>query len=1236
MNVDALFSTLTNPAYFQTGTLTLPSGAFGEGGFDTLASDWFPMNQLVITQIAAAPTKSGNTVVVSGQMNFLGVANQAVKTVVFFLVDGNGNPSDSGDPEVFIDFPLPVQSQFRLPWVFSTSFPKLAGSPLDQLTFLDSASFLLSSAALTATQAATVAGQGYPAVAAGLNFHSGSLITTTSLYADIQPLLGTAATLTVGGPITILSGSAQAPDTLVPGITISSSPPIAAPFLGADVVLQIVNPWDQTKITQLDPALLIAIVVQIKTGVPITLSADFANLGKVLVLEADVGDAVTYGLTELSSWLGNAPFGQVFSAYSFSLPDAVTVQNLRLYINLRMLSQDAGKSLSAVSITLGTVAGKSWEIVKDYFTVDGISVSFMLNNPLGTQDLITSVLGKVTLDGVELEAFGSFPDTSFGLSTSQPVDLTQVFSGLGVDVSGFPDLVLNNFYVEATPEDGPYSVSMDVSSDWRIDVGLRDIELTQAGLTLQYVKSDSPSISGQALAIATLVPKDGGGDLNVPEFEVNWNIPGKFVLQGTFPDISLSDLATAIAAAADLSLPSDFPDLQLTNSTLSLTVSDLTGGNQLTGTTYDFLLETTVSLGSQSGLTFVAQVLKSPTGTGFAAGIWTDDWQWSPADFQPWNDIFGTILSGITFERSGLVVSSLDNAQIVFSGAPSDLPQTVKKGLTFFTEIGFGTSPLKTLVNFFGNQSGLQLYAYLADPLVNSQFIAKIGDSTTTNKYAFTGLEVIVSPASESFSLQAGVSFTFNDVGGNQTTLTFIGGGTISLTGAFDLYFILKGDGGNPLPGSGQPPSTSPGWQNPLGISGLTINNFWGEIGVEVEGDLILGFGGDIIVKDVELDLALVGGFEADVPFIDVFQFGVSPDSPGSKVSITDLISSFTQLDLGWVPILSALELKEFFLAVVLDPNGWRNPVTQTLWLPGFYCSGDVTFYGFEAIFDIEIIFERGIKASGSINEPLVLGGGVFKLADASGTKGPTGMIDTLDLSGPGSNTYLQLSASLTLLAMTDTITATVTNDGWNFNWRSSDFIFTDVVTCSLSGGDFAASTSGDLSLDINTGSGVNLNGFEIIPSLDFTMGLSLNVTIDINPGFQFNVAGGFEFGGEDLTVSVGLDITSWSDLESALITYFEQNPEILFNDLITNPEKWAKALAAGAFTVATDVVQLLSQAFQVADHVAAQILDDIGMPGEQIINGLVQWWGVTEEVAEDILDGIENCSIAQALKSLD
>ncbi len=1217
MNVEQLYSIITDAQYYAAGILTLPAGVFGPGDVQTLVSTWIGP-RLVIDQVESIRTV-GNTVVLDGTMTLLGVENQPVLGVTFALVDLNGVETADGAPALFIDFPLPVQEPERTPWTFADSFPVLKGTDLEPLTFLGTAFFLLSSVPRAATQQ-------LPQVPSGLAFYAPQLVLTVEPIATIGSLLGQKPTLPMFGPITVLSGSVLEMATLQPGIQIQST---LAEFgqLNTSFFIEAVSERRLEQGVTYYRALRLAAQVTIGSAPPIKLSAEIGNLGKTLVLEADVAKATSYALNILSSWLGGAALGGELNGSGFNLGDYVTLRRLRFHFATRMLASDPLKALSAVSLTIGTPVDTSWDVVKGYFTINGIAVTFMVNNPLGGsggQKITTVIEGEATfVEEIALAAWGSFPDASFGLSATRPIRFAQIFKRLNIPAVGFPDLVCRNLYIEATPPSGPYSVAAEVTSDWRLDLGVRDLEMSQASVSLGYQEG---SISGNVFAMARLMPKEGGDDLNVPIFLVNWQIPGPFMLSGTFPDINLTDLARTIAGVGGLALPSGFPDIALKNSTISLTVTPGQSGNQPEGTTYDFMLRTTVTVGGTSGLTLIGQLLKTPKETGFVAGIWTENWSWSPAQLPGWENTFGTILSGIEFKRSGLIVSSLQQTSLTFDGAPTDLPQQIKRGLTFFTEIGFGNSPLKVLENFFGpGSANIKLYALIADPLSNSMFIAKIGDSSTTQRYAFTGLQISVTPATQTFSVQAGVSFTFTDLNGKDVILTFIGGGSISLTGMFTIYFVLKGDSIDEDTQSRTlatttvtgPPKVSPGWKEPFGIPGLTIHNFWGEIGVGSEG-FTLGFGGQIQIEQVMLELAIVGGVIGEVPYVDVFKFSIAVDSPANAITLTSIVRQFTSLDPSWVQLLDSVSFRNFMVAIVLSPSGWTNPATQEIYLPGFYTSGDVTLFGFTIVFDVKVYFTRGIVASGYVDKALVLADGLFKLTDASGTKGPFGSIDTLALTQlDPTKEYIRLSGSLVLLDLSATIDATVKLGGWAFSWKATNFIFENEVTCYLKNGAFSASVSGKLGLDIATTSGVVVGGMEIIPPISLSIHLAAGISIAINPGFSFRVSGSFTFGSQTLTIDVGLSITSWNDLSNLLESVLGVNPSKLFADLVSDARKWATAIGDGVVRFVGDVAKALKDAFGVASDAAAEILRLAGYTMEQAIAALESVWNLAASEAE-------------------
>ena len=1247
MTIDNLYSIITNSNWYNGNSLRLPADAVDTNGpVYTLTNTWMG-SALYVANITQKPVKSGNTVKLSGSMNILNLNNLVVQDIVFSIIDGNGQPTNDGNPALFIDLPLPPA------WTFSASFPTLSGTPVDGLTFLQ-AHFLLSSWQQAAAN-------NYPVLQPGLNFYSPSLQTSSTVLAMVKGLIGGGETLAISGPITIISGNITVLPQLLPGLTLSS--PTAnitlASFLTLPVTLQV-NSSLVPPLNNLGAFVLLSSQVQIGSEPPIGISVDISNLGKVVVFRADIGKAVTHSLQELASFLNNAPVGDELKKYIDKLSDHVTVSDIRVYLNTKAINQDITKALSAIAVDVGSTG--DWNLLPGYFDLQSFDVTFMVNKITTSPSINTIVDGNVVfVDDIYMLLSASFPDVSFDiqLQPDHPIQLSDIFKKLWPAAAGYADITCNEFDLSGTPGQSTYSLSAGFTAGWNINSGVRQINLEEAILTLNYDSNAKPTTSGSLNAAVDFV---GDDDNPIAEFIVNWSIPGPFQLQGNFPDINLTSLAKAIVNVADLSLPSSFPQIDLKNSVVTLTV--ISGTNNAQGTVYDFSLTSTVQF-NNTDLGLLFEIQKTPQTWGCVAGIWTEKWSWSPAEQWP---VFKDILNGIAFSNTGLLISSIQNPTVQIPNPPSKIPTTIGVGLTFFTEIDLSGKALSALKKFFPEASAINFYAYLADPLNNSTFTGTIGGSSNTQKYSFDGLTFSVTPANESFTVKTGVTFSFTEIAGPQkgqpVKLDFIGGATISLLGDFDLFFVLKANGTThhevvasrlarharrkqalrtlPSPALQKPgpPPNSPGWKDPLGLQGITVENFWGEVGLTAEGVLSFGFGGSVAIGDtnpVDLEMDLDGGVDGEVPVLNAFIFKLVEEDQSKSIQLTDLIKKFTTLDLNWVPILNGISFKEFQLYIVLNPAGFKNPATGTVYPMGFFSSGDITFYGFEAIFDVEIYFSTGIKAYGYINKPISIAGGILQLSDANGDTGPYGLIDTTFLINPKpGKPYLKLSGSITLLGFTDTLYAYIESGAFYFEMKLNNFVLKEHVICSLNYSttsvDFTGSIGGDIDLHVSTPP-VSKDDIPVLPAITIDFDLDLTIVIKINPGFTFHVAGSFSWGTLTLTTDFYLvDITSWNDLKTSIEDFFTKYPKELWRDLLSDVNKLVSALEQKLFVAASDVGKILYNAFHVGAEDAAKFLSDLGWSVEQIIEALENIWGKSKQEAEQIVSGIAKyCSVTQA-----
>ena len=1250
MTINQVLTTLTNSAYYNNGTLTLPSAALDTSGpVYQVINTWLGDN-LVVSGIPSTPAINGNSITISGSMKMLNAPNQIIQNIVFSIVDGNGQPITDGNPSLFIDFPL-ISS-----WNFGVSFPILQPFAVSNLAF-QQAHFLLSSYAQAATNT-------YPALSKGLNFYSSGLLTSSAPLSIIAGLLGGQTSLVFTGTIGIISGSIDQLSTLMPALSISTPAQQVnlATFLPLSVTLQCTSSTP-TGVSSFQANLLLSSFVTIGSAPPIPVSVDISNLGKVLVFQANTGLAVTYGLDALGTFLNNSPVTATLGKYIENLSSTVTLQNVRIYISTNSINQDITKALSAIAVDISTVA--PWNILPGYLSVQNLTITFMVNNIVSSPKLTTVITSSVLLDSTALlQMSASFPDPSFDFTIANPpVSLNQIFSKFYPAANGYPTLSCTELDISGTPNEQAYSLTAGMSGQWNINSGIRSIDLKKAVLFLNYDGSETSPLTGSLQAEVKFVPA-GKAQTSIPGFMVNWQIPGNFQLQGKFPDLDLTTLASEIAGVADLSLPAGFPVISLTKTVVTFTVMSGQGNNQ-TGTAYDFSIASTVNINNVD-LNLVFEIQKSATQVwGCIAGIWSENWSWSPAE--TWPTEFGTILKGITFTKTGLLISSLTNPIVNFSNPPSVVPARIQPGLTFFTTIQFGSSALATLQNFFPSASSLNLYAYIANPLSNSQFIGTLGTPSPTKNYCFNGIQFNISPASGSFTLQAGVQFTFNEIAGpnkgNPVSINFTAGGSLNLEGELNVFLALIAQESvsnqaridqlvqcarnkqlkvNP---QAQTPVNNPGWQDPLGIQGLTIENFWGEIEVTAEGGLGFGFGGAIIVEtgnsnpvslELNVEMVLEDGV---VPIVQIFRFDLQAVNQGTSVPLTALIQNFTTLNLSWVPVLNGISLADFMLCLVMDPAGWKNPVTQTIYSFGFYSSGNISFYGFTAVFDIQISYSGGLIASGSIDNKLSLANGLLVISDAKGQKGPYGSIDTTILVGPSSSKpYFTLSGSVTILDVSATLYAYIVNSGFFFEVDLQQAIFTESLQCSLvNASAFTGSVEAGFAINAdipNIPVTVGDETFILIPAFTLKTSLDGTLKVTINPSFTFTVTGSFGWGSQTMNVSFNLpDISSWKNIPSQVETYFENNAKQIFGEVEDKVSVWITAIKDGVISIGSDLAQILYSFFNITDPVdAINLLNELNWTASQILNALTAVWGLAEAAAEKLLSTIaQDCSVNQA-----
>ncbi|MFE1772751.1 hypothetical protein [Streptomyces sp. NPDC059008] len=1205
MTIDELKALLTQ--HTQGTTLTLPAAGLGAGPAAALIGTWLD-GTLTVTDLQRED--HDDSVVVHGTLTVtgLGLTDLPVHGIEFGL-----DPLDH-DPTLCVPLVVPAD------WTFATSFPATDGSDLAALAFPVPPALLLTSAARPARH-------GYPALDPGLTFHASQVNDPEqlgSLAALLRPRPGV---LSLSGPV--VRRPAKGPNGEVrTDIALRSSPRPDGEF-SASFYLSAGSREEGANGSSVTYGLRLAADLVLGQVGGATISAPLPSGGGVLALGADQLPE-KLSPNDLAAWNGTgAAVHQLVDQQGFPLGDSIRLTAITATIDPSAFDKGGlAAALTQVTATVETTPGTKWPIAGDDLALTGVGATLTVTNPL--QD---SRSAKVTGRGdflvagnVSLHATAEIPPGTFRLTLdeSTPAELRDVLQHFlpHADLTGVPELTLKKFSGTATPKKGAYEVDASVSSAWHIDIGAARITLTEAGLELareggegapggvvQQQPDNGSGTTGTLSAKAELGPASGGnGDDSVVKFSAKWALPGTFELDGTFPDLDLTELLKSLACQADVPLPAGLPQVSLRHPAVAVRLGNALTGQPAAGRSYELTVSTTATFDAAQLTFFGKAAKKAESGTLFAAAFWQQDWIWSPGKVSDWAPVLG-FLDGITFAKSGLAISSADGVTVDAGANPPDtLPATLDKGLTFFTELGL-TGPLAPLKVLFQDSSGIHLTARLTTPVQDSEFTASIAEQKT--REGFGGLTLAFRPAQREVSLQTSWNFSVPAVGSAPATLLqFVAGGALKGP-EFHLFLALKPAGSgaaeaagrpaphqlayalrapghtlltaDPVPGTDgrlihdatphqasetayspvrstairlagltEPPSSDdlPTWKNAFGVEGFDVQYFYLQIGYGAETGLTLGGGGSVVIGDAALKLDVEGGFNPE-PYVTVFRFDLEAVHQDTGISIWDILAVLVTPP-DWLAFLKQIVLHKLAICVVTASGGWTNPVTHEEWKQGFYAKGDIDFFGNNWRFEVNVS-DDGLYAYSNIAQPLKLAD-VFTLSDASGTKGPQYLLDTRGIrTGHLPAKIFYLSGKLDLLGLSASIEAQLGNEGFAFTIAADllDILHGD-MSCTLNSTGLKASAHVKLDFDITIPRGVVLGGIPV-PAGNL-------VGIHAEGGFDLTVDGHgatlhltanchaslLDVHLLDFDLDQQFGIGKWDDIAS----WLERNPERLFESL--------------------------------------------------------------------------------------
>ncbi|HJQ26142.1 MAG TPA: hypothetical protein VKA60_19650 [Blastocatellia bacterium] len=998
-------------------------------------------------------------------------------------------------------------------WTFAKSFPALADSFYAGMQFDSASKFYFNSYAV-------------PDVAPpGLSFDG--TLPLSGYMAALTWLFSGQTSLTVQGPIALVNqvpqmtlvaplgqaiqiGYFEAPvQFTLSSEAINTDPPGSAPLAYTEIGLQ-------SDIAFRTP----------DTAVVLPVSAAYLGSDALLVFDLDLENIISAALSELESLMNGTPLSGVLPpGWSSDFPISLT--------GFEIVVDPDSKQL--ITVTTGVATNQSWVVVPNLFAVEQVGLDFTLLDPLaqaGTSAVALGLYGQVRIGSTGVMLIeGGYPNFSLSgqLDAGTKINLKELaeyFLGSLPDVPTIEVAELE-FYIDAL--NGEYEGSAMVVSDWTIALGSTELAIREVSFSIAYTKDGTTAMIGGELGIGSAT------------IDVVWNLPGDIQFTGELPAISLTELIQTFSSQP-LAYP--LPDFQLVNSVLFIE-EDFSTGN------FYLALGTSVTYNNVDWGDFEIEFINTNVGTGFAFGFVLPQ-SWTLADLS--QELAS--LAWLQFRNLSLIVATVDDPTFSFRSIsteavafPTQMPSTtqpgVQAGMQFYAELLLQGGALDTVSRLLGDSTSLRLsgvipakgYSYAKLTAALDGAFHLIGDYVVLNNLYLT----IQLPSLIDFHVE--MMFTLFG-----STFTLVG--DIALQGE-EVDFAL---------------STKTPWVNPFGIQGLTIVN----MGVEFSLGAMITFslGGRIYIGSgaSQIDVEVGGEFNVDEEGIpDVLLV-----DERRTIKLADVIHTFTRAS---VPDdLLAIELRGFTLIIIANPLGWRDPANNKFYSFGLAFSSSLYFYGLTASFAIQVSWQTGISARGSMDVPLRIGNIVTLASATDPTKGPYFEINS------ATSPYLTFSAKLTMYEISSvTVNARVESGAFYFYFEYSISGLGQVRFDSYlqNKNEFAVDARAYFAIPksqitITTAGGHRLGTLKINLSLDAYFSLH------IGPGgaFLLSFGGTFNLQGYSFTIS-GQVTTSLSKLADLLTAYIE-------------------ALAANLWTVASRILQDVTALFAFVGQGALSLTSEI------------------------------------------
>ena len=937
-------------------------------------------------------------------------------------------------------------------------------------------------------------------------------------------------------------------------------------------------------------------------------------------------------------------------------------------------------TIGGVTFTIG-MPDLEWKVWKDHVVVSDIACRFDIDNPFPTTSGVkpsvgVTVMGTVEIEGVPLfiSAQSAHGFTLYAkLDGGKTIPLKKLMQRYLPGVPAPSDLTIDRAMLTVAPG-RIYAMSMSLAGEpnpWVIPLGKKD--LTISDVMFDFSSPSGGPVSGSFAGTVAL-----GKNLSL---NINYDIPGSFMLRGDFYDVELGRLISELCSQKG-KMPDGF-DLSFDHASVLIQKQDKTYSLQLGAEMAD------------AGM-FAFEVRKVGAQWGFAGGFSLTG---SPSKLSGLKGL-EVLEKAFKLERFLLVISSFDAASFQFPDmAQFNNPAIAGKGnialpaqaggLTAGTyvfaewEINTKDKQQKLLKTLLGASPTLGVSVYLGKNPANDMRMFVNYETKLQGHPMTCQFGVIVRNRQTSLFLNGRMTFKIQkqpvsfdvtmlfvptgaflsgtmlgtvDFGGlklSNTAIMIVApwtgipslgiAATIS-TKRFSSSVALFFDSADPsksvLAGSVSDLNLKDVAEE---LSGSKLPAGMGDVlaGIGVEGTNAFTMPGSVSTALDDLDIAKVS---------EAFQSNGKVRIPSSASQVLLVIG---KKGATWFLTDMANNMRHYqivkkgnTITVTEDCQIYNAPQTTNLgtivYREGFFLNGTLRVLGLEATSRIEVNSAKGIAIDSSINKALIIDNKqFFRLAAAQGGGGPELSIATFrqpnhkvaEFRSP----HIYVNGELGLLGLTATCFVEITKSG-------GKFMIAQTATSTMKGGVIKAAVSNTWSIEGQVGAKVLAAGGSVTVAIDGSMSLknlmgpaakemgSLKLKLSVacaadasygNGKASASLEGSCSYQGEKIRFKTKMSTNAPSLGEVEKIV--EKELEKAFKELLSVGEKWAKWANKGLVDGVKDVKQaarVMSDVYDKSAEETAKALQAAGHTVDAVGDALDDTFDIGEDDLKDVLKG--------------